>query len=74
MEAKYVSKQVALTKGVYEILDAYRDKVAQQVGFKVSLAQAIVHAVTAAERDSSGESESVVEYGDGTHTAKTSSM
>ena len=59
MDKKYVSKQVALTKGVYETLDKYRRRIQIRVGFKVSLAQAIVHAVTHAEKaldkENSGE-------------------
>lgn len=50
MDPKYVAKQVALTKGNYELLDKFRRRVEREVGFKVSLAQAIVYAVTTVDK------------------------
>jgi hypothetical protein len=51
MDNKYISRNVPLTKDKLDTLDSYRGELEQSLGFKVSLSDAIVHAVkTAKER------------------------
>lgn len=45
MDNKYVSRNVPLTKDKLDALEAYRGELEQMLGFKVSLSDAIVHAV-----------------------------
>lgn len=45
MQAKYVSRAVPLTAEKLEVVERYRDKLQQTMGFKISLSDAMVHAI-----------------------------
>jgi hypothetical protein len=45
MQAKYVSRAVPLTAEKLSIVEQYRNKLQDTVGFKVSLSDAMVHAI-----------------------------
>ena len=50
MEAKYVSRTVPLTQDKLQVLEEYRAALQTVLGFKVSLSDAIVHAVKTANK------------------------
>lgn len=50
MDAKYVSRTVPLTQDKLQVLEEYRAALQQALGFKVSLSDAIVHAVRLANK------------------------
>ena len=45
MDKRYVARNVPLTQDKLDIVDAYRAELERILGFKVSLSDAIVHAV-----------------------------
>jgi ribonuclease HI len=51
MDKKYIARNVPLTQDKYEALQVYRDALEEALGFRVSLSEAVAHAVkTANER------------------------
>jgi hypothetical protein len=50
MDAKYVSRTVPLTQDKLQVLEQYRTALQTVLGFKVSLSDAIVHAVKTANK------------------------
>lgn len=49
MDTKYISRNVPLTRDKLDILEAYRSELEKSLGFKVSLSDAMVHAVKASK-------------------------
>ena len=45
MDMKYVSRAVPLTAEKLAVVERYRDKLQQMMGFKISLSDAIVNAI-----------------------------
>lgn len=45
MDTKYVSRAVPLTAEKLKVVERYRDKLQQTMGFKVSLSDAMVNAI-----------------------------
>lgn len=48
MDKKYIARNVPLTQDKYESLQAYRDALEETLGFRVSLSEAVAHAVKTA--------------------------
>lgn len=45
MENKYVSRYIPVNAEKLEVIKAYHEKVQEEVGFKISLSDAIIHAI-----------------------------
>lgn len=56
-DKKYIARTVPLTPDKLAVVEAYRDLIQQQLGFKLSLSDAIAHAVKVAMDEARGQLE-----------------
>lgn len=56
MDKKYISRAIPVTAEKHKVIEEYRVRLEEALGFKVSLSDAITHAIKAANKHIAGSS------------------